>query len=138
VVYALSNLESLKEEHVKYQTWTQEVKTDYYGLNQEKSELQNVVDSCKQSLSVYNQLAADMNFGLKELKLLWNIILEIAAANNIPREQAVSKFFKDIEQQYDDKLGFESKIDKLQVEVNKLNREKFIQNILKQIRKLPC
>jgi hypothetical protein len=70
------------------------------------------------------------------LKLLWNIILEIAAANNIPREQAVSKFFKDIEQQYDDKLGFESKIDKLQVEVNKLNREKFIQNILKQIRKL--
>ena len=58
VVYALSNLESLKAEHAKYQTLTQEVKTDYYCLNQEKSELQNVVASCKQSLSVYNQLAA--------------------------------------------------------------------------------
>ena len=135
VVYALSNLESLKAEHAKYQTWTQEVKTDYYCLNQEKSELQNVVASCKQSLSIYNQLAADMNFGLKELKLLWNIILEIAAANNIPREQAVSKFFKDIEQQYDDKLGFESKIDKLQVEVNKLNLQEL--RLLGEINAIP-
>jgi DNA repair exonuclease SbcCD ATPase subunit len=135
VVYALSNLESLKAEHAKYQTWIQEVKTDYYGLSQEKSELQNVVASCKQSLSVYNQLAADMNFGLKELKLLWNTILEIAAANNIPREQAVSKFFKDIEQQYDDKLGFESKIDKLQVEVNKLNRQEL--RLLGEINAIP-
>jgi hypothetical protein len=134
VVYALSNLESLKEEHAKYQTWTQEVKTDYYGLSQEKSELQNVVASCKQSLSVYNQLA-DMNFGLKELKLLWNIILEIAAANNIPREQAVSKFFKDIEQQYDDKLGFESKIGNLQIEVNKLNRQEL--KLLGEINAIP-
>ncbi|HET7284441.1 MAG TPA: hypothetical protein VFI70_07120 [Nitrososphaeraceae archaeon] len=135
VVYALSNLESLKAEYAKYQTWTQEVKTDYYGLSQEKSELQNVVASCKQSLSVYNQLAADMNFGLKELKLLWNTILEIASANNIPREQAVSKFFKDIEQQYDDKLGFESKIDKLQVEVNKLNRQEL--KLLGEINAIP-
>jgi hypothetical protein len=135
VVYALSNLESLKAEHAKYQTWTQEVKTDYHGLSQEKSELQNVVASCKQSLLVYNQLAADMNFGLKELKLLWNTIIEIAAANNIPREQAVSKFFKDIEQQYDDKLGFESKIDRLQVEVNKLNQQEL--RLLGEINAIP-
>ena len=135
VVYALSNLESLKAEYAKFQTLTQEVKTDYYCLNQEKSELQNVVASCKQSLSIYDQLAADMNFGLKELKLLWNIILEIAAANNIPREQAVSKFFKDIEQQYDDKLGFESKIDKLQVEVNKLSLQEL--RLLGEINAIP-
>jgi hypothetical protein len=135
VVDALSNLESLKAEHAKYQTWTQEVKTDCYGLNQERSQLQNVVASFNQSLSVYNQLAADMNFGLKELKLLWNTILEIAAANNIPREQAVSKFFKDIEQQYDDKLGFESKIDKLQVEVNKLNLQEL--RLLGEINAIP-
>ena len=76
-----------------------------------------------------------MNFGLKELKLLWNIILEIAAANNIPREQAMSKFFKDIEQQYDDKLGFESKIDKLQVEVNKLNLQEL--RLLGEINAIP-
>jgi hypothetical protein len=76
-----------------------------------------------------------MNFGLKELKLLWNTIIEIAAANNIPREQAVSKFFKDIEQHYDDKLGFESRIDKLQVEVNKLNRQEL--KLLGEINAIP-
>lgn len=122
VTDALSNLESLKAEHSKYQAWIKEVKTAYYSLNQERSRLQNEVASFNQSLSVYNQLD-DMNFGLKELKLMWNTILEIAAANNIPREQAVSKFIKDIEQQYDDKLGFESKIDNLHIKVNKLGQQ---------------
>jgi alcohol dehydrogenase class IV len=84
VVYTLSNLESLKAEHAKYQAWIEEVKTDYNGINQERSQLQNVVASFNQSLSVYDQLS-DMNFGLKHLKLLWNTILEIATANNIPR-----------------------------------------------------
>lgn len=48
-----------------------------------------------------------MGFGLKELKLLWRNIYEIADANNIPREEAIKKFFKDVEDHYDDKLGFE-------------------------------
>ena len=39
------------------------------------------------------------------------------------RDEAISKFFKDISEQYDRKLGFESKIDKLNVEVNKLTQE---------------
>ena len=47
----------------------------------------------------------------------------------------MSKFFKDIEQQYDDKLGFESKIDKLQVEVNKLNRQEL--RLLGEINAIP-
>ena len=51
-----------------------------------------------------------MNFGLKELKLLMSTITEIAQANNIPYDKAVSKFFRDIEEQYDKKLGFENKI----------------------------
>jgi hypothetical protein len=134
VIDALSNLESLKAEHAKYQSWIQEVKTDYYGLNHERSQLQNIVVSFNQSLSVYNQLY-DMNVGLKELKLLWNTILEIAAANNIPREQAVSKFFKDIENEYDDKLGFQSKIDKLQIEVNKLGQREL--KLLGEINAIP-
>ena len=71
---------------------------------------------------MYEQLA-DMGFGLKELKLLRNTIFEIGYANNIPRENAVSKFFNDIEQQYDDKPGFEAKVEKLQAEVNKLYQQ---------------
>ncbi len=45
-----------------------------------------------------------MGFGLKELGQLWLTISEIAKANNIPAEQAVSKFLKDVEEQYRDKL----------------------------------
>lgn len=39
-----------------------------------------------------------MGFGLKELKLLRNAIIEIAAANNIPENDAVKLFSKDVEE----------------------------------------
>jgi hypothetical protein len=35
----------------------------------------------------------------------------------------VKKFFKDIEEQHDDKLGFESEVDNLRAEVNRPNKE---------------
>ena len=53
----------------------------------------------RQTLSVYNELE-DIGFGLKELKLIWSTINEIAAANNISVHRAVQKFFQDIEEQY--------------------------------------
>jgi hypothetical protein len=64
-----------------------------------------------------------LGFGLKELKQLWHIINEIAEANNIGSEDAVQKFFTDVEEQYDDKLGFESKLDKLRSDVIHFNQE---------------
>jgi outer membrane murein-binding lipoprotein Lpp len=64
-----------------------------------------------------------MGFGLKEFKFLWHTIREIAVANNIPQDEAVQKFLNDIDEQYDDKLGLGSKVDKLQTEVNKLTQE---------------
>jgi hypothetical protein len=76
----------------------------------------------RQTLSVYNELEA-IGFGLKELKLIWSIINEIAAANNISVHLAVQKFFQDIEEHYDDKLGFESKIENSRDEFNRLNSE---------------
>ena len=35
----------------------------------------------------------------------------------------MKKFFKDIEEQHDDKLGFESEVDNLRAEVNRPNKE---------------
>ena len=58
-----------------------------------------------------------MEFGLEELKLLQNTINEIAVANNIPLNEAQRKFFKDIEEQYDKKLGFESKVQNLKCRI---------------------
>ena len=48
---------------------------------------------------------------------------EIAEANDIPLDRVTSKFVTDIEEQYDRKLGFESKLEKLQMEVNKANQD---------------
>jgi hypothetical protein len=62
-----------------------------------------------------------MGLGVKELKLLWHTINEIAVANNIPLYEAQQKFFTDVEEQYDNKLGFESKAQNLQLEINKLS-----------------
>jgi hypothetical protein len=65
----------------------------------------------------------DMGFGLKELKQLRNTINEIANANanNIPKNQAGQKFYNDIEEEYDNKLGFESKLDKLRSDIVTVN-----------------
>jgi hypothetical protein len=51
-----------------------------------------------------------MGFGLHELSFLSNTVNEIGFANDIPSKKAVKKFLTDIEEQYDKKLGFESKM----------------------------
>jgi hypothetical protein len=52
-----------------------------------------------------------MGFGLKELELLKSIVTEISKSNNIINPyHAFEKFFDDIKDQYDTKLGFERKI----------------------------
>ena len=81
-------------------------------LGQKCFSLENTVNSHKQIISIFKELET-MGFGLEELKLLSNTINEIAVANNIPLNEAQRKFFKDIEEQYDKKLGFESKVQNL-------------------------
>jgi hypothetical protein len=51
-----------------------------------------------------------MKTQLKELKLLWHTIYEIDDTNNIPREDAIKKFFRDVEDHYDDKHGLKEEV----------------------------
>jgi hypothetical protein len=76
----------------------------------------------QQKLSLCEQLQA-MGFGLKELKLLYGTIMEVAAANNIAPSIAVQKFLEDIEKNYDNKLGYDSKLVHLKSELVKTNYE---------------
>jgi hypothetical protein len=69
-------------------------------------------------ISLYQDLDL-MGMGIKELKLLWNTVKEIAAANNISEPDACTKFFSDVRQQYDDKLGFEVTLQNLKSEIQK-------------------
>jgi len=51
--------------------------------------------------------------------------MEIAGENDLPSEEAVKKFLSDVEFQYNNKLGFQSKVDSLRSEVNRLRVELF-------------
>ena len=94
----------------------------YHDLNQQCSVLEVEVNSHRQTISVFNMLKT-MGYGLKELKILWHTINEIALANHIPLDEAPQRFYRDIEEQYDNKLGFESKVENLRLIVNTLSQE---------------
>ena len=115
VLNEFSNLELLKAQSQGYKDSIATLKNQYDAINRDYSFLQQKVSSYNQSLSIYQELDT-MGFGLKELKFLRHTVREIAGANNIPPNDAVQKFLKDIEDQYDDKLGLESKVDKLKTE----------------------
>lgn len=64
-----------------------------------------------------------MGFGLRELNFLHDTVVEIAAENDIPTAKAVKKFLSDVEEQYDKKLGFEDKLEKMRKEQTNLRRQ---------------
>ena len=73
-------------------------------------------------MDIYSNLEG-MGFGLKELRQLWDMILEIAEANKIHHQEAVPIFLKDVQEQYDSKLGFEVKVNEKRGELALINRE---------------
>jgi len=118
MVEKLSNIQKLEidqkalEEKVEFL----EKKSQVLQIKCNNLEKEALVHSYR--ISIYEDLEL-MGMGIKELKLLWNTIKEIAAVNNISADEASEKFFSDVIQQYDDKLGFEGKIQNLKSEIQK-------------------
>jgi len=123
VICEFSESQSLKTRHKMLQDNVRLLQNESNYLGQKCSSLENTVNSHEKIISIFKDLDG-MGFGLEELKLLWNTINEIAVANNIPLNEAQQKFFKNIEEQYDKKIGFESKVQNLKTEVNTLTQEK--------------
>ena len=92
------------------------------SLNNTVLSLQSQIEIHKQTLDTYNQLEV-MGFGLKELKKLWNTVWEIGFSNNISSNEAYFKFFKDIEEEYDNKFGFEIKVQEKKKELYQLTNQ---------------
>ena len=115
IISMVSNIHTLKAQHMDLTETVAFLDRMRTKLQYEDDYLQEQVAYHTQSMSKYEELES-MGFGLKELKLLWYIILEIADANKIPADRAIQKFFTDVEQQYDDKLGFEGKVQNLKSE----------------------
>jgi hypothetical protein len=72
---------------------------------------------------VYNELE-NIGFGPRELEKLLETIINIMNSNNISYWLAIDKFFKDIETQYDSKLGFEAEKERLNTQIQILKEER--------------
>jgi predicted acetyltransferase len=116
VIREFSDYESVETQRKMLQDSVKMLQNELNHLSQKCSSLENTVNSHEQIISIFKELDG-MGFGLEELKLLWNTINEITVANNIPLNEAQRKFFKDIEEQYDKKLGFESKVQNLKCRI---------------------
>jgi hypothetical protein len=92
------------------------------SLLKEVGLLNSKLDVSRQTMKIYGELIA-MGFDLKKLKQLYCTITEISIVNHLPVLDAVTKFLNDIEDQYDSKLGFETKIKELKSTVDKLKDE---------------
>jgi cell division septum initiation protein DivIVA len=118
----ISNLEVLRIEYKSYQSWIPTAKNELEGLDQTRSAIEQLIQSHRQTLSIYNELES-FGFGLKELKILYHVVDEISIANKISIGDGVKKFLKDVDDNYDDLLGFASKVEELSSEITRLTQQ---------------
>jgi hypothetical protein len=86
-------------------------------LNEKLEVLKPQLESVTQTIKAYSELK-EKGLGLKEPKLLVSIVKEIAQANEVSDAQAVKKFLKDVQEQFDDKLGFEKIVNEKSMELD--------------------
>ena len=123
VLNQYSDLDFLSWHHDYLQQAKRSLENENRNLEQQRSTLQGFVNMHNQVLSKYRDLET-MGFGLNQLQFLWITVNEIALENNMPVKEAVTKFLLDVENQYNSKLGFESRIESLGYEVNRLTQER--------------
>ena len=90
-------------------------------LTQLKKSLKEQVNWNRLKLSK-NQELENIGFGIKELKIIYNTIIEISKENEINPKEAAQKFFSDIDD-YDDIVGFKKKVEELRKESSNLNMQ---------------
>jgi hypothetical protein len=107
---------------------------DVSKLESQNSSLARAICLHSSILEVYNELN-NAGFDIEKLKGLHETIRKIAESNQISTWAAVVKFFKDIETQYDAKLGFEAEKDRLNTEIQVLEEKRKIE--LENLREQP-
>jgi hypothetical protein len=122
VINEFSNLERLRLEHKNLEESILFLENINRNLQEQRAGNEVFVNNHKQLINIYEDLEA-MKFGIKELWSLRHTVMEIARENDIDPEEAVKRFLSDVELQYNNKLGFQSKIDSLRSEVNRLRLE---------------
>jgi uncharacterized protein YeeX (DUF496 family) len=118
MVEKLSNIQRLEIDQKALEEKVEFLGKQSQKLEQTRDNLEKEALVHNYRISIYQDLDL-MGMGIKELKLLWNTIKEIAAVNNISANEASKKFYSDVIEQYDNKLGFEGKIQNLNSEIQK-------------------
>ena len=109
IIKKISNINSLQTREKELQNQVNATEVRLRSTKEEYSLAEDKMASSIHAIAVYNELQ-NMGFGLEELKLLKSTVMEISISNKINPFFAVKKFFDDIKEQYDSKLGFEQKI----------------------------
>jgi hypothetical protein len=122
IIMAVSNWENFGKIQAELQNSVRELTVSKGNLQEECAELDRRIFVHRQKESLFNELQ-EMGCGLKELKLIFGIIKEVADNRQIPANLAVQKFFEDIEKNYDNKLGYDSALERLRTEIEKTNME---------------
>jgi hypothetical protein len=102
-------------------------------LESQDSSLAQAISLHSSILNIYNELY-NAGFGIEKLRRLHETIMKIAESNQISTRAAVDKFFKDIDAQYDAKLGLEAEKDRLNTEIQTLKekRKKELESLKEQ------
>jgi len=133
VIAEFNNIHYLDRKRQALEIATKELEDRIAKLGQDDYLLQDKICLHSENLLVYNELAA-FEFTSSELRTLLDKIKNIADSNDMDPWSAVKKFFKDIDAQYNNKLGFEHQIENLKKEFQSLNdkREKELQRLQAQ------
>ncbi|HEX2406394.1 MAG TPA: hypothetical protein VHJ38_04210, partial [Nitrososphaeraceae archaeon] len=88
-------------------------------LKNTQKELEKQIDFIQLKLSINEELK-NIGMGFKELKTIYNTIIEISKVNNISPKEAIEMFFNDLNE-YDNIVSFKKKVGDLKKEVFTLN-----------------
>ncbi len=109
IATSISEIESLEQQ-------TSDLQISVNNLRKEEREATISLASIKKQLEKHQILLdtfkdlSSIGFSLTRLKVIRNRITEISVANSFKQEEAVERFINHVESDYDNVLGFESKI----------------------------
>ena len=115
-------IESLRNERKKIQDEVDENTLKRDNILSEIKSLEDRSNYYQQTIDIYRELHKE-GLGLKVLKQLNFIVRESALENGLEVKDSIKRFLKDVQHQYDNKLGFENKINDLKSEMKKLEEQ---------------
>jgi predicted nucleic acid-binding Zn-ribbon protein len=110
IIKEYTRWQSVKDEIMAASSRILDYRKNEKDLKDKIDELESRQESLTQTMNAYSELVK-MGLDLEELKQLVSTIMRIANANGIPNDKAADKFFRDIQEQYDNKIGFEKMAD---------------------------